>query len=306
MRRWSHSPAAAGAEVGGGAGPAPGAVLRYSDVDPSGVLVDWLSARRPEELSADEALEAAAGWERVIAHAQAQQLSALNRFARLRPDGDGLPCEFAADEATAAYARLDAPARSGPADGRSIDARRADALVDLVCGRDDGAQAPPVTTTVGITMTAATLAGLADDPGYLDGDGPIPAAMARDLAAAARRWRGLITDEHTGDLTDVTRAYRPRQLLAEFPFCRHHHRLKHETDWKVTQPEARRVPVHKPHRAHLPVPRTSTDRTRSPPGRPPIPATLLGTGQGLPGRPTAVVHCCTHEKARHRDRVPDF
>lgn len=383
---------------------APGAGLRFSNVDPGAVLVDWLSARPARELSADEALESAAGWEHVIAHAQAQQLAALDRFARLRPDGDGLLSEFAADEvapvlvlsrgaaharvelataltqrlpatlaalrageidlprarvivdytealdaaaatavqdrvlpgasrrtagqlratcaravlavdpgaaqrrheeartrrrvehypqpdgmgslwanltadeATAAYARLDTLARNGLADGRSLDARRADALVDLLCGRDDGAQAPPVTTTVGVTLTAATLAGLADDPGYLEGHGPIPAAMARDLAAAARRWRGLITDEHTGQLTDVTQAYRPRLLLQEFirardvtcrfpgcrrpaarcdldhtkphgkggrtcrcnlgPFCRHHHRLKHKADWTVTQPES--------------------------------------------------------------------
>lgn len=383
--------------------PGPGTLLRYSNVDPGGVVVDWLSARPAEELSADEALETAAGWERMIAHAQAQQLAALDRFAQLRPDGDGLLNEFAADEvapvlvlsrgaaharvelatalaqrlpetlaalrageidlprarvivdytqaldpeaaaavqdrvlpgaprrtagqlraacaravlavdpdaaqrrhehaktrrrvehfpqpdgmgslwanltadeATAAYARLDTLARSGPADGRSMDTRRADALVDLVCGRDDGAQIPPVATTVGVTMSADTLAGLTDDPGHLDGHGPIPAAMARDLAAAARRWRGLITDEHTGDLTDVTQAYRPRLLLQEYirardvtcrfpgcrqpaarcdldhttphgtggatcrcnlgPFCRHHHRLKHESDWVVTQPE---------------------------------------------------------------------
>jgi hypothetical protein len=193
------------------------------------------------------------------------------------PDGMGaLWASLTADEATAAYARLDTLARTGPADARGIDARRADALVDLLCGRDDGTQVPPVTTTVGVTMSAATLAGLADEPGHLDGHGPVPAAMARDLAAAARRWRGMLIDEH-GHLTDVTEAYRPRLLLQEFirardvtcrfpgcrqpaarcdldhtrphgkggrtcrcnlgPFCRHHHRLKHESDWVVVQPE---------------------------------------------------------------------
>jgi len=40
-------------------------------------------------------------------------------------------------------------------------------------------RAPP---RVGITIDAATVAGLADNPGHLDGYGPIPPAMARRIA----------------------------------------------------------------------------------------------------------------------------
>jgi Domain of unknown function (DUF222) len=48
------------------------------------------------QLDADDALETAAAWERLVAHAQAQQFRALARFASLRtgPDSD----EFADDE----------------------------------------------------------------------------------------------------------------------------------------------------------------------------------------------------------------
>ncbi|MGH3780190.1 MAG: hypothetical protein ACRDRO_06040 [Pseudonocardiaceae bacterium] len=64
-----------------------------------------------------------------------------------------------------------------------------------------------------MNLDAATLAGLADNPGELAGFGPIPAEMARELAAAARRWRAALIDEHTGQLTDLSVAYRPRRLL---------------------------------------------------------------------------------------------
>ena len=40
-----------------------------------------------------------------------------------------------------------------------------------------------------MNLDAATLAGLAENPGEPAFDGPIPAEMARELAAAARRWR---------------------------------------------------------------------------------------------------------------------
>lgn len=47
-----------------------------------------LPATDVASLSADEALDAAVHWERVIAHAQAQQLRVLARFAALRAGGE--------------------------------------------------------------------------------------------------------------------------------------------------------------------------------------------------------------------------
>ena len=107
----------------------------------------------------------------------------------------------------------------------------------------------------------------------LGGYGTITAAQARELAAADAVWKRLITDPRSGELLDHGRtAYRPPAALAEFvrardqhcvfpgcnraaagcdldhrvPYpkgstspgnlaalCRHHHRLKHETRWRV-------------------------------------------------------------------------
>ena len=116
------------------------------------------------------------------------------------------------------------------------------------------------------------LLGLDDQPGELAGYGPIPADVARELAADGT-WRRLLTDPVTGYLIDYARrTYRPPAALAEFVrardrycqfpgcgrraiycdldhclrypdgptaacnlacLCRHHHRLKHETEWQL-------------------------------------------------------------------------
>lgn len=203
-----------------------------------------------------------------------------DRRVQLHPHPDGMGALWAmlpADDATAIYARLDMLARDLPAeDSRGMDARRADIFTDLLLGREvDGEHQTSV--EVQVTLDAATLAGLADNPGELAGFGPIPAEMARELAAAARRWRTGLVDEHTGQLKDLSAAYRPRRLLARFvqardrtccfpgcrqparrcdldhtvpheqggatvagnlgPLCRFHHRLKTHTSWSLSQPE---------------------------------------------------------------------
>ena len=109
----------------------------------------------------------------------------------------------------------------------------------------------------------------------LAGYGTITAAQARELAATNAVWKRLITDPRSGELLDHGRTtYRPSAALAEFvrardpycifpgcnraaascdldhrvpypagptdpdnlaPLCRHHHRLKHNTAWRVTK-----------------------------------------------------------------------
>jgi hypothetical protein len=77
---------------------APGLLpgVAWSQFEPSGLLTDLLASLDVGRLDADDALEIAAAWERLVTHAQAQQFRALARFASLRqaPDLD----EFAADE----------------------------------------------------------------------------------------------------------------------------------------------------------------------------------------------------------------
>ncbi len=134
-----------------------------------------------------------------------------------------------------------------------------------------------MSTELHLTLDPATLVGLADHPGELAGYGPVPASLARELAAAARRWRALLVDPDTGQLRGICVIYRPRRLLDAFvrardgsccfpgcrqpawrcdldhstphsegggtcagnlgPLCRVHHHAKTHADWTLDQPE---------------------------------------------------------------------
>jgi len=153
-----------------------------------------------------------------------------------------------------------------PGDTRTADQRRADALVDLVLGTATGPAAQ-----VKVTVPLSSLLGLDQQPGELAGYGPIPAELAKELAADAT-WRRLLTDPANGVLVDYGRTtYRPPTGLADFvrardktcrfpgcrrpadkceldhatayphghtsaqnlgPMCTHHHQLKHRTAWQ--------------------------------------------------------------------------
>jgi hypothetical protein len=157
-----------------------------------------------------------------------------------------------------------------------MDARRADALVALSQAvlQDPGLPTEQrVRPHIQVTIAATTLLGLDDEPGELDGYGPIDAATARRIAAHGT-WRRLVTDPVTGVVTDVSRnTYTPsadlvrlivaRDRVCQFPgcamparrcdidhsvafddggptdacnchaLCRRHHRAKHEGGWRV-------------------------------------------------------------------------
>ena len=58
--------------------------------------------------------------------------------------------------------------------------------------------------------------GLQDNPGELAGYGPLPAPLARTLAADGR-WRRMVLDPMTGALLDLgTTSYKPSAALARF------------------------------------------------------------------------------------------
>src|SRR5215470_12725925 len=180
-----------------------------------------------------------------------------------------------APEAEEIYHTIDVYARECKTEGdtRTADERRADALCDLILdprlhytsGGKGGVQ-------VQVTVPASMLMGMDDQPGDLAGYGPIPADLARDLAAEGT-WRRLVTDPPSGTLLDYGRTtYRPPAGLADFIrardqrcvfpgcsraakycdldhtdcyphgttsacnlacLCKRHHRLKHETEWTL-------------------------------------------------------------------------
>jgi len=209
-------------------------------------------------------------------------LARRERRVVIFPARDGMAELYAllpADAATAIYQRVSAIGRQArvSGDARSADARRADAFVDLLLGRRTAGESAGA--RVHVTVPATTLLGLDEQPGELTGYGPIPASLARELAADGT-WRRLLTDPATGALRDYGRTtYRPPAALAghlrvrdgtcrfpgcryparrcdldhtvSFPdgptnqdnlgaLCRHHHRLKHETTWTVQQGEEAR------------------------------------------------------------------
>jgi hypothetical protein len=124
---------------------------------------------------------------------------------------------------------------NGTEDDRTADQRRADALVQL--GLD--ALAGEVSTVlprqqrlrpaIQVSVALSTLLELDDQPGEITGIGPIPAALARRLAAdPSGTWRRLVTDP-LGRLVDYGRStYRPpaelaRHVIARDRACRFPH-----------------------------------------------------------------------------------
>jgi hypothetical protein len=186
------------------------------------------------------------------------------------PNGMFTLCaQLTAEHGHAVWQALTSTAETWTDDDRTLDQRRADALVALVTGQ---AEAPQLQPLVQVTIDLPTALGLADNPVSLPGYGPLPPAVGRALAedADGQRW---ITDPASGELLDQGRQrYRPSKRLREFirardrrcrfpgcttpaqrsdldhttphddggpttrgnliPLCRRHHRLKTHTRWR--------------------------------------------------------------------------
>jgi hypothetical protein len=200
------------------------------------------------------------------------------RRVEVHPEDDGmaeLSATLTAPEAEQIYHTLDVYAKAckTPGDTRTADQRRADALCDLIVDpRHHTTTNGKGGVQVNVTVPASTLMGLDDQPADLAGYGPIPADLARELAAEGT-WRRLLTDPLSGTLLDFGRTtYRPPAGLADFVrardqrcvfpgcsraakycdldhndcyphgttsacnlacVCKRHHKLKHETDWQL-------------------------------------------------------------------------
>ncbi|HEX4728203.1 MAG TPA: DUF222 domain-containing protein, partial [Jatrophihabitans sp.] len=198
-------------------------------------------------------------------HQQAKQ----DRQVRITPAEHGMAWLMAllpAADAKAVYARLDGAARMAPGlDPRSMDQLRADALVNGVLTGIGGGLPTEQGRQPGITVTVSldTLVGASEQPGWLDGYGPISAGYARELAHdPTGTWRRLVTDPVTGQLLDygVTR-YRPPRRLADhvierdgectFPYCGHSAR-RSDLDHIIPFPQGRTAvsnlqPLHRRH-----------------------------------------------------------
>ena len=175
------------------------------------------------------------------------------RVVTLTPASDSmawLTAYLPADDAMRVMTGIDLIARAGdcgdPDDDRGIDARRADALVDVFAHVLDtgtwagGAVDPAVPAATGrrryrhphldVTASVTSLLGMDEHPGDLVGYGPIPATMARQIAARST-WEPLLVDGRSGTmLARSGRCYRPapvlegdvirRDVTCTFPGCR--------------------------------------------------------------------------------------
>ena len=110
------------------------------------------------------------------------------------------------------------------AEKRNKDMKRSDALAaicsEYLAGASSDVQPHRRPLTVNVTIDLPTLLGLAENPGQLAGYGPIPAAVARELASDAQ-WKRFITEPQTGNLLDFGReSYQPPQQLKDFLIAR--------------------------------------------------------------------------------------
>ena len=137
------------------------------------------------------------------------------------------------DEATAIGNRIHAVAQSmRGTDGetRTMDQLRTDVFLDYLNGinRDSA----PSNGSVDVTVTMETLTGLVDDPGNLEGFGPVIADVARRIANDPdNKLRVIICDEVSGDPTHIVtptrqptaqqkRRIQARNTTCVFPGCR--------------------------------------------------------------------------------------
>ena len=139
-----------------------------------------------------------------------------SRRVTLQPVADGMAelCALLPGiQARQAFDTINALAQgSAKNDARTADQRRADTLMDLLTGR-----AEPPQVQLQVVVPADTLVGDADQPGWVQGLGPITAGEARALAQGlpspgpwqpsgcrGPKVRTLIVNPETGALTTVT------------------------------------------------------------------------------------------------------
>ena len=204
--------------------------------------VDPVTAARLEQAVLPEAGEQSVGaFRTAVAKAllaidpapaeQRHQRALADRCVRHTPADDGMATLWAllpAEGAAALMQAVNALASGTSADDpRTVDQRRADALVDLgVAALHQPAlpraRAQGLRPHVQVTISLSTLLGLDEHPAELAGHGLIPAELARRIAAdPTGSWRRLVLDPVHHRLLDYgRRTYRPPADLARFVIAR--------------------------------------------------------------------------------------
>ncbi|TFD91260.1 HNH endonuclease signature motif containing protein [Cryobacterium serini] len=173
-----------------------------------------------------------------------------DRNVMFYPDKDGMATLWlraAGEDLQGIYTRVTDTALSlqGPDEPRTLSQLRADVAVDLlqqgVTGSGLGAG---LTANVNVTVPVLTLMGHSDEPGELEGYGPIDPETARKLAGTATSFLRILTHPHTGIVLDVSstpfrvptalkKYLRLRDGTCRFPGCNRsagHSDLDHTVD----------------------------------------------------------------------------
>jgi hypothetical protein len=164
-----------------------------------------------------------------------------------------------------------------------------------------------------VIVPLTTLTGHTDHPGDLVGYGPIPADLAREIAADAV-WKRLITDPTSGALLDHGRTtYRPPTALADYirardvtcrhPTCR---RRASTPSWTTPSPTPRAATPATP-TCTGPAPRITTSNTTPPAGPSPNTPTPGSPGPPPPGTATPATPtttATTTHPTRHHTTPP--
>ncbi|WHP60659.1 DUF222 domain-containing protein [Arthrobacter sp. KFRI-F3372] len=148
-----------------------------------------------------------------------------DRRVEYRPDQDGMAWLSAclpADQAMAGWNRLNALSRAaqGPTEPRTLTQLSADHFVQAILtsgtnassgdGAGIGTDLTPssrIRAQVLVTVPVVSLMGVTDEPAMLDGFGPIPASMARDLVAnGAESFHRVLVDPRDGAPLEIGRS----------------------------------------------------------------------------------------------------
>jgi hypothetical protein len=175
----------------------------------------------------------------------------LDRRVEFTPDKDGmawLSAYLPATTATAIWNRTTAVARGlqGPGETRNLPQLRADAYATALLGGGNGrsvgdggdagnpGKVPTPRAEVLVTVPVFALLGATEESAMLDGYGPIPPSMARDLVAnGADSFHRVLVDPRDGAALEIGRAsYRPTKAMRNwlrmrdgrcpFPGCSNH------------------------------------------------------------------------------------
>ncbi|WP_166785420.1 HNH endonuclease signature motif containing protein [Cryobacterium cryoconiti] len=180
------------------------------------------------------------------------QKSVADRRVVFEPEADGmasLSWVDSAEKVKAAYDRITVMGISllAPDEPRTLTQLRADTFADLIL---DGVTAKGVGKgvrgTVHVTVPVLTLLGHSEEPGHLEGYGPIDPDTAREIAARAPSFIRILTHPETGVVLSVGRTrykvpkhlrryLRVRDETCRWPGCRRaaaHSDLDHTLDWQ--------------------------------------------------------------------------